>query len=71
MQFPGIHVIKYYSIYNTVILMMIIIQTIKTVYIEDLVYSVGRWLIRKTLIRTKTTFSGHPESKLQVLINQS
>ena len=42
MQFPGIHVIQYYSIYNTVILMMIIIQTIKTVYIEDLVHSVGR-----------------------------
>ena len=34
-QFPGLHIIQYYNIYNTVIIMMIIIETIKTIYIED------------------------------------
>ena len=35
------------------------IKTAKTIYIiEDFVHHMGRWLIRKTLSRVKTTFKG-------------
>ena len=56
MQAPGLHTIQYYNIYKTVIIMMIIIKTTKTIYIEDLVHHAGKWLIRETLSRAKTTF---------------
>ena len=42
MEAPGLHIVQYYNIYNTVIIMMIIILTVKTIYIEDLVQTVGR-----------------------------
>ena len=42
MEAPGLHIVQYYNIYNTVIIMMIIILTVKTIYIEDLVQNVGR-----------------------------
>ena len=42
MEAPGLHIVQYYNICNTVIIMMIIILTVKTIYIEDLVQNVGR-----------------------------
>ena len=42
MEAPGLHIVQYYNIYNTVSIMMIIILTVKTIYIEDLVQNVGR-----------------------------
>ena len=45
---------------------MIIIKTIKPVYIEDLVHHVGRSLIRETLIRVKITFKGAHNLNCQI-----
>ena len=42
MEAPGLHIIQNNNIYNTAIIMMIIILTVKTIYIEDLVQNVGR-----------------------------
>ena len=41
-QGPDLHIIQYYNIYKTVIIMMITTQTIKAMYTEDLVHHVGR-----------------------------
>ena len=41
-QAPGLHNKQYYSIYKTVVIIMIIIKTTKTIYIEDLVHQVRR-----------------------------
>ena len=42
MQTPGLHIIQYYNIYKTVVIMVKIIKAIKTVYIEGLAHHVGR-----------------------------
>ena len=36
--FRGLHIIQYHNIYKRVFIMMIIIKTIKIIYIEDLVH---------------------------------
>ena len=57
-QAPGLHIIQYCNIYKAVVILMIIKKTVKTIYIEGLVHHVGKWLIRKTLSKVKTTFKG-------------
>ena len=60
MQAPGLHIIQYYNIYKTLIRYKDDDNiNIKTIYIEDLLHHVGRWLMRKNLIRVKITFN-HP-----------
>ena len=49
---------QYCNIYETVIIVMIIIKTTQTIYIEDLVHHVIIWLVKKTLSGVKTTFKG-------------
>ena len=58
MQASGLHITQYYNIYKTVMIMTIIIQTIKCNYIEELVHHLRRCLMRKTLIKVKTTYKG-------------
>ena len=57
-QAPGLHTIQYCNVHKTEDKMVATINATKTIYIGDFVHHMGRWLIRKTLNRVKTTFTG-------------